>query len=154
VNDAVEALQAKVGVDSSAVTTSLDYKVAQLETFGAWQTYSPSCSWSGQGSFDFVKYAQVNKTVYLMFYFTLTGTPSVTFEFDQPFVEVTGESPAGTSGTAMLSDATGNNYIGFIYMTGTQVRITTETSGGVDATAPFTWASGDSIRGLMIYEAA
>jgi len=31
VNDAVEALQAKVGVDSSAVTTSLDYKVAQLE---------------------------------------------------------------------------------------------------------------------------
>ena len=32
VNDAVEALQAKVGVDSSAVTTSLDYKVAQLES--------------------------------------------------------------------------------------------------------------------------
>ena len=30
-NDAIEALQAKVGVDSSAVTTSLDYKVAQLE---------------------------------------------------------------------------------------------------------------------------
>jgi hypothetical protein len=32
VNDAVEALQAKVGADSSAVTTSLDYKVSQLET--------------------------------------------------------------------------------------------------------------------------
>ena len=31
VNDAVEALQAKVGADSSAVATSLDYKVAQLE---------------------------------------------------------------------------------------------------------------------------
>ena len=31
VNDAVEALQAKVGADSSAVTSSLDYKVAQLE---------------------------------------------------------------------------------------------------------------------------
>jgi hypothetical protein len=31
VNDAVEALQAKVGVDSSAVTTSHDYKIAQLE---------------------------------------------------------------------------------------------------------------------------
>lgn len=29
-NDAIEALQAKVGVDSSAVATSLDYKVAQL----------------------------------------------------------------------------------------------------------------------------
>ena len=32
VNDAVEALQAKVGADSSAVTSSLDYKVAQLES--------------------------------------------------------------------------------------------------------------------------
>ena len=31
-NDAVEALQAKVGANSSAVATSLDYKVAQLET--------------------------------------------------------------------------------------------------------------------------
>jgi hypothetical protein len=30
-NDAVEALEAKVGADSSAVATSLDYKVAQLE---------------------------------------------------------------------------------------------------------------------------
>lgn len=29
INDAVEALEAKVGVDGSAVTTSLDYKVAQ-----------------------------------------------------------------------------------------------------------------------------
>jgi len=31
-NDAIEALQAKVGADGSAVTTSLDYKVSQLET--------------------------------------------------------------------------------------------------------------------------
>lgn len=32
VNDAVEALEAKVGVDSSAVTTSHDYKITALET--------------------------------------------------------------------------------------------------------------------------
>ena len=31
-NDAIEALQAKVGVDGSAVTTSLDYKVGALES--------------------------------------------------------------------------------------------------------------------------
>lgn len=30
-NDAIEALQAKVGVNSSAVTTSLDYKITQAE---------------------------------------------------------------------------------------------------------------------------
>lgn len=33
-NDAVEALEAKVGVDSSAVTSSLDYRVTQLENQG------------------------------------------------------------------------------------------------------------------------
>lgn len=31
-NDAIEALQAKVGVNSSAVTTSLDYKVTAIDT--------------------------------------------------------------------------------------------------------------------------
>jgi len=30
-NDAIEALEAKVGVDGSAITTTLDYKVAQVE---------------------------------------------------------------------------------------------------------------------------
>jgi len=37
-NDAIEALQAKVGVDSSAVATSLDYKVAQAATLTGTQT--------------------------------------------------------------------------------------------------------------------
>ena len=32
-NDAIEALQAKVGINSSAVTSSLDYRVGSLETF-------------------------------------------------------------------------------------------------------------------------
>lgn len=31
-NDAVEALQAKVGIDSSTVTTSHDYRIVQLES--------------------------------------------------------------------------------------------------------------------------
>jgi hypothetical protein len=39
-NDAIEALQAKVGVDSSAVTSSLDYRVGQLETGGGGMTVS------------------------------------------------------------------------------------------------------------------
>lgn len=34
-NDAIEALEAKVGVDGSAVTSSLDYKVAQTAPKGA-----------------------------------------------------------------------------------------------------------------------
>jgi hypothetical protein len=40
-NDAIEALQAKVGVNSSAVTTSLDYKVADtLQKASNLLTYS------------------------------------------------------------------------------------------------------------------
>jgi hypothetical protein len=34
VNDAIEAIEAKVGVDDSAVTTSLDYRVGALEDIG------------------------------------------------------------------------------------------------------------------------
>ena len=37
-NDAIEALQAKVGVNGSAVTTSLDYKVSQAATLTGAQT--------------------------------------------------------------------------------------------------------------------
>ena len=44
VNDAVEALQAKVGADSSAVTTSHDYKIAQLEV------KSPTITLAGDAS--------------------------------------------------------------------------------------------------------
>ena len=33
-NDAIEALEAKVGVNNSTVSTSLDYRIAQLETGG------------------------------------------------------------------------------------------------------------------------
>ena len=33
-NDAIEALEAKVGVTSSAVTSSHDYRIAQLEASG------------------------------------------------------------------------------------------------------------------------
>ena len=39
-NDAIEAIQAKVGIDSSAVTTSLDYRVGQLELGGGSMTTS------------------------------------------------------------------------------------------------------------------
>jgi len=35
VNDAVEALQLKVGIDSSADTSSLEYRIAQLEAAGS-----------------------------------------------------------------------------------------------------------------------
>lgn len=50
VNDAVEALQAKVGIDSSAVTSSLEYRIAQLEAAGSpivkVEAFTSSGSWT------------------------------------------------------------------------------------------------------------
>ena len=46
-NDAIEALQAKVGVDSSAVTTSLDYKVAVLSPSGLVSMFAGSTAPTG-----------------------------------------------------------------------------------------------------------
>ena len=48
-NDAIEALQAKVGVDSSAVTSSLDYRVGQLETGGGMTVSSTAPSSPAEG---------------------------------------------------------------------------------------------------------
>lgn len=49
-NSAVEALEAKVGVDSSAVTSSLEYRVAQLEAAGSpivkVEAFTSSGSWT------------------------------------------------------------------------------------------------------------
>lgn len=50
VNDAVEALQVKVGVDSSADTSSLEYRIAQLEAAGSpivkVEAFTSSGSWT------------------------------------------------------------------------------------------------------------
>ena len=150
VNDAVEALQAKVGADSSAVTSSLDYKVAQLEAMGEWTTYSPSCSWSGSGSFSFVKYVQVQDLLVLKFKFGLTGAPTGDFAFDAPFPDTDGF--AGSMGTATLFDSNGTDYYGTFFTLTDDIKITVLNAGTVDATTPFTWANGDEIRGILTVE--
>jgi hypothetical protein len=135
---------------SNAILTA-----AELNSIGEWTDYTPSTnSWSSAGSFDFVRYAEVNKIVFVKFKFTLTGTPTGVFQFSQPVVEVSGDSPAGAVGTAQLRDSSaGTGYVGFLFMSGDNIRIITSGLSNVLPTAPFTWASGDSLRGLMIYEA-
>jgi hypothetical protein len=128
---------------------------SDLNSIGEWTDYTPSTvSWSSAGSFDLVRYAEVNKIVVVKFKFDVTGTPSGTFEFTQPVVEVAGDTPAGTAGTAQLRDSSaGLRYVAFCFVSGDKIRINAST-GNVTETTPFTWASGDSIRGLIIYDAA
>jgi hypothetical protein len=93
VNDAVEALQAKVGVDSSAVTGSLDYKVAN------------------QG-LTLVKSQTIGSGVSSV---TVTGAFSSTF--DNYKVTVEGTSASGSSNIMITlgSSATGSAYYGSFY---------------------------------------
>lgn len=107
VNDAVEALQAKVGVDGSAVTSSLDYKVAnQGLTLVKSQTIS-----SGAGSV------------------TVTDAfPSTFREF-----QIVGDIVCQTNNTTVLmqlSGITGSDYDGSVYYN-------TFGSGAVESVAGF-----------------
>lgn len=135
---------------SNAILTA-----AELNSIGDWTDYTPATiSWSSHGSFDFVRYAEVNKIVFVKFKFDVSSSPSGTFEFTQPVVEVGGDSPSGANGTAQLRDASaGTGYVGFCFMSGDKIRVNGPTLSNVTSSSPFTWASGDSIRGLMIYEA-
>jgi hypothetical protein len=83
VEDAVEAIEAKVGVTNSAVTTSLDYRVKQLETASAVFipfTFTPVATFATPGDLS-VAYttqlgygARMGKFVFLDIVLTFTPT--------------------------------------------------------------------------------
>ncbi len=125
---------------------------ADLNAIGTWTDYTPSCSWSSYGNFDFVKYARFNDVVILKFKFDLTGTPTGAgdFAFDLPVVDT--DAYAGAVGSCALFDATGLDYVGLLFSSSDDMKATAFPGGNVDPTQPFTWGSSDSIRGVGIIE--
>ena len=91
VNDAVEALQAKVGVDGSAVTTSLDYKVAQ------------------QG-LVLVKTQTVGTSVS-----SVTVTDAFSSTFDNYRIVVVGAGGSADAGLCLRFGTTATGYYGSLY---------------------------------------
>lgn len=78
-NDAIEALEAKVGVNSSAVTSSLDYRVTQTEAFNSFGFASGTYyGFNGgqQGSVNTTSYTTANRGYYVPFFLST----SVTFD--------------------------------------------------------------------------
>jgi len=156
VNDAVEALQAKVGADSSAVTTSLDYKVAQLEASGTATAFTPS--WSnltpGNATENFY-YAITNNVMTVMGKIEFGSTTSVSGAIGMTLpASATMYDIRGPMGGVLYLDNDGPDYDGVIRPLGTTLmRFYFYTVSGsnivttsVDATSPFTWATDDSIR--------
>jgi hypothetical protein len=61
-NDAIEALEAKVGVDSSAVTTSLDYKLKSTSSTDPGHKHTPTTSLVISGTPDGTKFLRDDNT--------------------------------------------------------------------------------------------
>jgi hypothetical protein len=155
-NDAVEALQVKVGADSSAVTSSLDYKVAQLEASGTATAFTPS--WSnltpGNGTENF-HYAITNDVMTVMGKIDFGSTTSVSGAIGMTLpASATMYDIRATMGGVYYLDDNGPDYEGVIRPLGTTLMrfyFYNVVGSGVqvssaDATNPFTWATGDSLR--------
>ena len=157
-NDAIEALQAKVGADSSAVTSSLDYKVAQLEALGTATAFTPS--WTnftiGNGITDAI-YIQIGEMVYVNVYVQLgsTSTMSSNPYFTAP-VTIGGGTVRLTSGVGRAR--IGSFYWLYPYISAEDIYLyCVNTSGtyairnNVTATVPATWGSGDDFQVSLVY---
>ena len=163
-NDAVEALQAKVGADSSAVATSHDYKIAQLEAQGVATAFTPS--WTnftlGNGTEEWY-YVRVNELIHVYGNTLLGSTSAVTGELqiDLPVQREALASSYLILGTAMLFEPGVGFWAGVAYSTNTTTvrfsplaaNLTYVKEANGSATVPFTWASGDAIGASFTYKA-
>jgi hypothetical protein len=160
VNDAVEALQAKVGVDGSAVTSSHDYKLANI---GTWQDFPGGTGFANitVGNGDLTqRYCVINDVVLFVASFELGSTSALTSGvFQMPVTMSTLDY--GSSFTSGIIDGT-TQYGSFVrHNTTTQVVIRAASIGAtyvqaavLSATVPFTWGVGDRIAIQGIYEKA
>lgn len=132
---------------------------------GTYQSYTPSYTniTLGSGSTTAFKYTQIGKQIHVEFGFILGTSPSVTGEIKFSLPQTANSSnSAWTSGTATLYDSSaGKVFTGYViiidsttaalrvYQNNTGTEITGNT---VNATVPYTWASGDVATGNFTYE--
>lgn len=150
INDAMEAVQAKLGTGAG--------------TIGTWTSYTPTFTGLtvGNGTLSF-SYTQINKLVHVVGRFSLGSTSSVatTPIMSLPVtrytseLEVLGTGYLGDTGTATYMtfplSVTNNTVILFAadHTVGTTVR-----EGAVTSSNPFEWTTGDRISVNLTYRAA
>ena len=155
INDAVEALEAKVAVGNTVL--------------GAWIDYTPTWTASttnpviGNGSIT-GRYSLVNKTVTAQILVTMGST--TTFGSGSYFFSLPVTAAATLVGYPALGAGWGNDvssggattFVAQVHNSGTTtfgLRYTVASgNGSVAATAPYTWASGDFISATIQYKAA
>ena len=164
-NDAVEALQAKVGADSSGVASSHDYKIAQLETLGSIQTYTPT--WTAAGGTPTIgngsltgKYTVVNNWCVGSIRLALGSTSSISgtseWRFSLPVTPVNIFNYQ-TLGAAIAVNVGTAGHRGTAFFLANNVAVyASDVAATVGSTEPFTFvpASGDYVTMSFAYEVA
>ena len=178
----INNLEAKVGINSSAVNTSLDYLLKNTSSsnpghkhtvangatdiVGAWTAWTPTLAdgfTKGDGTLN-CAYIQIGKLVICRFLFTLGSTSAigVNCTLSLPVTSITYSSSAGL-GQCVLSDTGTFPYTGFFDWYSTE-KVTVRTpylygttwqvKSSIGVSNPFTWAPTDYIDGEFMYEAA
>lgn len=164
-NDAIEALQAKVGVDSSAVTSSLDYKVAQLEAQGTYTDYSGSITFNnftlGNGTVNWAYYTRLGDFVHYVGQVTLGSTSAFTSSAISLSAPITPANRERGAGNAEYIDNGVGAYEGTAHPNGSVIQLycLDETGGfvkgnNVNQNRPFVWTTGDTFSWTVVYRAA
>jgi hypothetical protein len=176
INDAVEAIEAKLGIGASPAGSATAGQVLTAQGGGTaiwanaalannWISYTPTFSggtWAvGNGTFTDTKYVQIGKTVITCGTFTF-GSTTVKAAANALSISlpITGKAGTNSTGPASYLDSGTNNVAGLHTFNTTaltpaalSVSGAAVNYGGVTATAPFTWATNDVIRWSLVYEA-
>ena len=167
-NDAIEALQAKVGVDGSAVTGSLDYKVAGLTTdlnaLGTRATFTPTWTSTGTqpalGNGTLVgEWVRVQNLVMVTYNLTMGSTTTFgtgNYLFSLPTAASDDIDPYQMQGFGVVTDVSlATNYNTYaLYNFGSpdnHLLYAPSANTFISNTVPFTWASGDVARWKLVY---
>ena len=154
INDAVEALEAKVAIGNTVLGAWIDYTPTWTAT-----TTNPVI---GNGTIT-GRYSLVNKTVTAQIYISMGSTTtygSGNFLLTLPVTAATTLGSFAALGSAWYYDASANNAttgIANVNNGSTTIfglRYTGTNAGNVTAIAPYTWASGDFITATIQYKAA
>lgn len=137
----------------------LDGQLADFaNAFGAWTSYTPTLgTWTVGNATVVAAYTQVQKTVLVRGYITF-GSTSV-FTASQPTltypVTPTGYLASASSFlTVMAFDTSAGNSYPLSHMHAGSTWQPRSGSAAVTSTAPFTWATGDSLAWSGTYEAS
>jgi len=176
-NDAIEAIEAKLGVGASPAGSATAGQVLTISAAGtsawttpvvdntAWTSYTPT--WTnltvGNGTSSF-KYKQIGKNVFVIgrFQFGTTSSMGSDPQMSLPITSISYHSTIPL-GVGTLQDSGTNTFGGYVRPNNTTSVIFTylSVSGSLisasstpTSTLPFTWTTNDALTVNIVYEAA